>query len=48
MAVGNSELVEDVRDMDARRLDADHERRGDLAVRVAASDERKDLGFAGG
>ena len=34
------ELAQDVRDVDAGRLDADHERRGDLAVGVAAGDER--------
>lgn len=45
-AGGDVELLEDVRDVDAGGLDADHECAGDLAVRIAAGDERQDLGLA--
>ena len=44
--VRRAELAQDVRDVDARRLDADDERRGDLAVGVAAGDEGQDLRLA--
>ena len=44
--VRRAELAQDVRDVDAGRLDADDERRGDLAVGVAAGDERQDLRLA--
>ena len=44
--VRRAELAQDVRDVDAGRLDADDERRGDLAVRVAAGDEGQDLRLA--
>src|SRR5581483_7458958 len=47
-AVRRVELAEDVLDVDARRLDADHELGGDLAVRVAAGDEAQHLGLAPG
>src|SRR5437773_6018264 len=42
-AVWRAELAQDMRDVDAGRLDADNEGRGDLAVRAAASDEAQDL-----
>ena len=45
-SVGRVELAEDVRDVDAGGLDADHELARDLAVGVAAGDERQDLGLA--
>ena len=44
--VRRTELAKDVRDVDARRLDADDERLGDLAIGVAAGDEREDLRLA--
>ena len=44
-SVRRAELAQDVRDVHARRLDADHQRRRDLAVRVAAGDERQNLCF---
>jgi hypothetical protein len=44
--VRRPELAQDVRDVDADGLDADHERRGDLAVRIAAGDEVQDLALA--
>ena len=40
------ELAQDVRDVDAGGLDADHELGGDLAVGVAAGDERQHLRLA--
>jgi hypothetical protein len=40
------ELGEDVGDVDAGGLDADHQQGGDLAVAVAPGDEAKDLGLA--
>jgi len=40
------ELAQDVRDVDAGRLDADDERRRDLAVRAATCDEGQDLRLA--
>ena len=40
------ELSQDVRDVDAGGLDADHQRGGDLAVGVAAGDQAEDLGLA--
>ena len=46
--VGNVELAEDVRDVDAGGLDADDERRRDLPIRVAPGDERQDFRFARG
>ena len=46
--VRRAELVQDVRDVDACRLGADDERRGDLAVGVAAGDEIQNLGLACG
>ena len=36
------ELSQDVQDVDAGGLDADHKRGGDLAVGVAAGDEAED------
>src|SRR6478735_1901388 len=46
--VGCPEFAQDVRDMDADGLDADDERRGDLAVGVAAREEVQDLRLARG
>ena len=43
---GRVELVEDVGDVDAGRLDADHERLRNLTVRVAADDEPQHLRLA--
>ncbi len=45
-AARHAELVEDVRDVDARRLLADEERRPDLAVRAAVDQECQDLALA--
>ncbi len=45
-AVGCVEFAEDVRDVDAGRFDADHERGGDLAVGIAPRDEPQDLGLS--
>src|SRR6266496_2737861 len=45
--VRRPELAQDVRDVDAGRLDADDERRGDLAVGVAAGDQGAELGEVG-
>jgi hypothetical protein len=44
--VGGVELVQDVGDVDADRLDADHQLVGDLAVSEAARDQVQDLGLA--
>jgi hypothetical protein len=41
--VWRAELVQDVRDVDAGRPDADHEYRRDLAVGVATGEEIQDL-----
>src|SRR5690242_3957128 len=46
--VRRPELAQDVRDVDAGGLDADDERRGDLAVRVATGDQVQDLRLARG
>ena len=46
--VGRPEFAQDVRDVDADGLDADDERRGDLAVGVAAGEEVQDLRLARG
>src|SRR5690348_6082853 len=46
--VGCPEFAQDVRDVDADGLDADDERRGDLAVGVAAGEEVQDLRLARG
>src|ERR1700750_3464386 len=47
-AGGGPEFAQDVRDVDADGLDADDERRGDLAVGVAAGEEVQDLRLARG
>jgi hypothetical protein len=44
--VRGPELAQDVRDVDAGGLDADHEGRGDLAVGIAMGDESQDFGLA--
>jgi pimeloyl-ACP methyl ester carboxylesterase len=44
--VRHAELPEDVGDVDARRLDADHECLRDLPILVAAGDQREDLCLA--
>ena len=46
-AVGGPELVEDVRRVDARRLPADEQRIGDLAVGPPGGDQSEDLDLAG-
>jgi hypothetical protein len=44
--VRRAELAQDVGHVNAGRLDADHERRGDLAVRVATGYESQHFGLA--